>query len=426
MRDNTRSLRDYIVKYSKFIFPVIVIAAVAITVSIALNANNAKAEVPEEEEQPPVVKLSENDVNPPETQEAEALSQKEDSPLTVNEDEQVQAIVLAYYNAMVAGDTTAMAALYDELSDNDLLSCEETAKYLDHIPAWEIYTKPGLDDSSRIVYVYYRICFKNHEEEVPGWQTFYLCTREDGSLYFKNGKNLTDAENEYIKNMSGKDDVVEFNNRVSVEYNELMEAYPELLEYLREFGTQVNTAIGVALAERNGGSPEDPENSQDTEGQPAGDNEPEGGEAEGGDGSTDAAQPPVQSGPQYAKATTTVNVRDSDSEQADKLGKVVGGTRLEVQEVRQNGWTKVVYEGADGYIKSEFLEMEESTAGLQVIGTVTATANINVRTAATQDSESLGILDEGSSLDLYSNEGDWCKVNYNGRVGYVKSEFVTQ
>jgi uncharacterized protein YgiM (DUF1202 family) len=80
-------------------------------------------------------------------------------------------------------------------------------------------------------------------------------------------------------------------------------------------------------------------------------------------------------------------VRSSDSEQADKLGKVVGGTKVQVQEVRVNGWTKIVYEGGDGYIKSEYLQMEESAEGLETIGTVTANTNINVRSAASEEAE---------------------------------------
>lgn len=429
MRKNkVTSVRDMIVKYSKFVFPVIVIAVVAITVSVALNANNARAEISDEEVSK--VNVVERNVGTEESgtgseDEPAPLVLDENVPLTVNEDEQVQSIVVSYYNTIVNGDTAAMSALYDEVSDNDLLRCEETAKYLDYIPALEIYTKAGLSADARIVYVYYRLCFINHEEEVPGWQTFYLCTREDGSLYFKNGKNLTVEENEYITKVSAQDDVVEFNNRVSVEYNNLIEDHSELLEYLREFHSQVSTAIGVALAERNADGTDTSEGSEsgvESEGgESSGSQEPESGEE-----TPETPQPPAESGPRYATAVTTVNVRDSDSEQADKLGKVTAGTRLEVQEVRLNGWTKVIYEGKDGYIKSEFLNIEESTAGLEVIGTVTATANINVRSAAGQESESLGILESGSSLDLYAVEGEWCKVNYNGRVAYVKAEFVTQ
>ena len=97
-----------------------------------------------------------------------------------------------------------------------------------------------------------------------------------------------------------------------------------------------------------------------------------------------------------------------------------------MQEVRVNGWTKIVFEGSDGYIKSEFLQMEESAEGQTAIGTVTATTNINVRTAPGEDAERLGLLSGGDSLDLLAIENGWCKVNYNGKIGYVKEEFVTQ
>ena len=32
----------------------------------------------------------------------------------------------------------------------------------------------------------------------------------------------------------------------------------------------------------------------------------------------------------------------------------------------------------------------------------------------------------GDSLELLANENGWCKVIYDGKVGYVKADFVTQ
>lgn len=417
-KDKWKTIRDYIVKNSKFVFPVIVIAVVAITVSIALNAGKEKAEEGEgessqEEVAEPVVLSLEGEEAAPE----ETAAPKE-TPLVVNEDAGISAIVAAYYDALVAGDSAGIAALYDEITENEQLLYEEEAKYLDYVSGIEIYSKPGFLDGATVVYVYYRICFQNHAEEVPGWQTFYVCDNGQGGLYIKNEKNMTEEEKEYVKFISKQDDTVEFNNRVTVEYNELMEANPQLLAYLGEFGIQVETALGVRLAELNAAS--EP---------PAEGENPEEGAApqEGGENpATDAPEtPPADNGPQYATATTTVNVRSSDSEQADKLGKVTGGTKVQVQEVRVNGWTKIVYEGGDGYIKSEYLQMEESAEGLEVIGTVTANTNINVRSAPSEQAEVLGILVGGDSLELLGNEGDWCKVKYSGKVAYVKAEFVT-
>ena len=445
-KDNLTTIRDYIIKNSRFLFPVILIAVVALTVSFALNAGNKKdagetqESVEESSVEPDVQRLQEEATPEPPA--------PEEAALIVNEDEGIRALITQYYNAMASGDSAAMAAVYDEISDNDLLRYEETAKYLSSIPAMDIYTKPGLEQGNTVVYVYYRLCFLNHEEqEIPGWQTFYVCDNGQGGLYIKNELNFTEEEKEYIVAVSAQDDVVEFNNRVSVEYNDLATEHPELLTYMGELGKQINATIGVRLAEQNAaaGNPEggeqpaegEPaEGEQPTEGEPAegaqpAEGEPAGGEPQEGDapeGGDSQAQPeaPAELGPRYATATTTVNVRSSDSEQADKLGKVAGGDKVQVQEVRVNGWSKIVFEGGDGYIKSEYLHMEESVEGQQVIGTVTANENVRIRAAAAEDAAQLGLMVGGDSLELLANENRWCNVIYECNVGYVKADYVTQ
>ena len=59
-----------------------------------------------------------------------------------------------------------------------------------------------------------------HEEEVPGYQALYICTNDQGEMYIKRGENSEEV-NDYIKTVSTQDDVVEFNNKITVEYNEL-------------------------------------------------------------------------------------------------------------------------------------------------------------------------------------------------------------
>jgi len=237
--------------------------------------------------------------------------------------------------------------------------------------------------------------------------------------FIKNDENFTEEENEYVLKVANQDDVKEFHNRVTNEYNELMLGQPELLDYLGELGQQVDKAvgseleaIGVAMAEQHVGEDDQPEGEGAPEASPAGD--------------VVSPEPPVAVGPQYAVTTATVNVRGSDSEKADKIGKVASGARVQVQEVQINGWTRIVFEGQDGFIKSEYLSMEENTATSNVIGKVTATANINVRAAASSEAERLGLLSGGQTLELLSVEDGWCKVIYNGQIGYISAEYVTQ
>ena len=70
--------------------------------------------------------------------------------------------------------------------------------------------------------------------------------------------------------------------------------------------------------------------------------------------------------------------------------------------------------------------MEESADGYSSIGTIVANTNINVRASASETADRLGVLTGGESTDLIALEGDWCKIKYNGQVGYVKAEYVTQ
>ena len=148
--------------------------------------------------------------------------------------------------------------------------------------------------------------------------------------------------------------------------------------------------------------------------------------------------------------TDKVNVRVSDSENADRLGQVEAGTTLTRLEVKENGWSKVDYNGQEGYIKSDFLqsstpaettdatvdnteaEATTDTAAQETTETTTTAASgkitpkesVRVRASASEDGEYLGTIYLGETYTLYENANGWCKIDYNGKTGYVKSDFV--
>ena len=399
-------LGNYIIKHSKVILPAVVVVAVAVTVSVSLSMNNRHRV---EQENAESAAASSETVT-------EAVT--EEVPLVANEEGAVYTLVATYYNAMATGDEATLRSVCDEISDKDMYRYLELSQYIDYYPTLEIYTKTGPEEGSVIAYVYYKISFVDHEEEVPGYQALYICTNDQGELYIKRGENSEEV-NAYIKKVSTQDDVVEFNNKITVEYNELMVEHPEILQYISELDSQVSIAVGEKLANQVTGDSQSTEEGTDNAEQPA---DGQDTSAEGGE--QPAEQPAEEQSPQYVTTTTTVNVRSSDSEQADKLGKVAGGTKLQVLEQRPNGWTKVDYEGREGYIKTEFLQQAESVSGAETIGTVTASTNINVRASASETAERLGVLSGGDSAELVGTEGDWSKIKYNGQIGYVKSEYV--
>lgn len=400
-KEKIHSIGNYIIKHNKVVLPAVVVVAVAITVSVSLSLSNRHKEAQQEAEIASAAS------------ETATETATEDVPLVANEEGAIYTLIATYYNAMATGDEETLRSVCDEISDKDMYRYVELSQYIDYYPTLEIYTKTGPEEGSVIAYVYYKISFVGHEEEVPGYQALYICTNEQGGLYIKRGENSEEV-NEYIKTVSTQDDVVEFNNKITVEYNELMVDHPEVLQYISELDSQVSIAVGEKLANQVAGETQVAEAGTEegsTDGQ---DTQTENGEQ----------QEAEDQGPQYVTTTTTVNVRSSDSEQADKLGKVSGGTKLQVLEQRPNGWTKVDYEGKEGYIKTEFLQLAESAAGTETIGTVTATTNINVRASASETADRLGVLSGGDSAELVGTEGDWSKIKYNGQIGYVKSEYV--
>ena len=400
-KEKIHSIGNYIIKHNKVVLSAVVVVAVAITVSVSLSLSNRHKEAQQEAEIASAAS------------ETATETATEEVPLVANEEGAIYTLIATYYNAMATGDEETLRSVCDEISDKDMYRYVELSQYIDYYPTLEIYTKTGPEEGSVIAYVYYKISFVGHEEEVPGYQALYICTNDQGGLYIKRGENSEEV-NEYIKTVSTQDDVVEFNNKITVEYNELMVDHPEVLQYISELDSQVSIAVGEKLANQVAGETQVAEAGTEegsTDGQ---DTQTENGEQ----------QEAEDQGPQYVTTTTTVNVRSSDSEQADKLGKVSGGTKLQVLEQRPNGWTKVDYEGKEGYIKTEFLQLAESAAGAESIGTVTATTNINVRASASETADRLGVLSGGDSAELVGTEGDWSKIKYNGQIGYVKSEYV--
>ena len=137
------------------------------------------------------------------------------------------------------------------------------------------------------------------------------------------------------------------------------------------------------------------------------------------------------------RATDVVNVRASDSEQADRIGKLQIGDVLRVIESRANGWTKVDYNGKEGFVKSEYLEpvgtSQESTAGtdgedgeaaneLPSSGTVIVAETVNVRKSPDEKADRVGVCYQGGKLEILMQQADgWTKVKFEGKIGYVKT-----
>ena len=265
--------------------------------------------------------------------------------------------------------------------------------------------------------------FTDVDQELPGLKTYYIGQDGDGQ-YFINDGTYDDAVRNYIKEVTLQDDVVDLNNKVVVEYNDLLAEDDELNEYVAYLKEKINEDVGVILAQE-----EAPDAAEEAV-------EEAEGEATEEAGSTDNISTTVT----MVKATDVVNIRTSDSETADKIDKAQIGQEFQLLEQRGNGWSKVEYNGEDAYIKSEYLETvsEETVADTgsaetestdsdsgTVSGTVTVKENVKVRASASTTADSLGTVYVGEKLDLIMKQADgWTKVKYKGQTAFVKSDYV--
>ena len=168
-KEKLHFLGNYIIKHSKVVLPAVVVVAVAVTVSVSLSMNNRHRE--EQQNAESAAAASSEIATEPTT---------EDVSLVANEEGAVYTLVATYYNAMATGDETTLRSVCDEISDKDMYRYLELAQYIDYYPTLEIYTKTGPEEGSVIAYVYYKIAFVGHEEEVPGYQALYICTNDQG------------------------------------------------------------------------------------------------------------------------------------------------------------------------------------------------------------------------------------------------------
>ena len=413
-------LKNWLIRYSRIVMPVVLVICVLITVVIAVNANRKKAEQEQTVEASEEVDVANNLIAVPQV------------PLEQDAVPEINELFNKYYTAMVEGDTDTMSKLVDHLDETEILKAQETSKYIEAYPTLEIYTKVGPREDSYIAYVYAELKFYDYDKTIPGMRVYFVCRDEEGNYYINEDGEENESELNYIREVNLQDDVVDLNNKAAVAYNDMLAEDEDLVDFILDLNTEIDKNVGEALAKAEG---------SEQSGEESGDEET----AEEPEESETTEEPATVV--TKVKATDVVNIRTSDSETADKLGKAAVGDEFTLLEEKGNGWSKIEYEGREAYIKSEFLEPSETmeasaenddesennaeetqtddSSSTATTGTVTVKENVRIRASASENGEKLGTAYMGEKLDVIMKQADgWTKIKYNGKTAYVKSEFV--
>lgn len=316
---------------------------------------------------------------------------------------EVNRVIEDYHRALAEDDQEAVKKYLLYVSEDELISISVKSEYVESYNDIKCYTQQGYDENSYFVYVSYKLKMKDYDALIPGLSGLYYCPNEVGEYHIYRQADMSKEVTEYFYQVYMEQDVQDLYKTVKLEYDTLMDSDEELSGFISGFEDLVTDEVVKRIAIRESNEELVASSSEETS----------------------ETEVPEETN-EKVKATTTVNVRSSDSETADKLGKVTTGTTLTRLEQKLNGWSKVLYEGKEGYIKSEYLVSLDSEGTVSSTGEyVTVKENVNVRAEANETAQKLGLAYQGTKLELIEklNNG-WTKVKYDGKTAYVKSDYV--
>ncbi|MCR4651855.1 MAG: SH3 domain-containing protein [Lachnospiraceae bacterium] len=340
-----------------------------------------------------------------------------DEPLEEDAYPEINALMKKYYQASANGDVDTIKSIKSDIDDKESIVIQKKSEYIEDYSVVKCYTKKGPVEDSFLVFVYYEVKLVGFEERAPGLNAWYV-ERNDKGEYYINDEEQEEKVAEYCKIISVQDDVVDLNNTVNVKFNEVLASNEEFAEFIQNLPGVLTSEVGEELAKIDA-----EENTEDV--------------------SEQETEVEVDSNTKKTvKAITVVNVRSSDSEEADKIGKAMEDQEFQLLEEKVNGWSKILFDGKEAFVKTEYLEVvkEEKTesdstqddadtaaaaADSPSSGSATTTDTINMRKEPGTDAEKISVIYSGEKVEVLEKRADgWSKIKYNKKTGYVKSEFL--
>lgn len=125
-----------------------------------------------------------------------------------------------------------------------------------------------------------------------------------------------------------------------------------------------------------------------------------------------------------------LNMRSGAGTTNSVVGTLNKGDKVVVLE-EKNDWANIDFNGKKGWVSSDFLtikvtEKETTTPPVQEVKKqykVNATS-LNLRTGPSTSESILTAIPNGTVLSILESKNDWSKVTYNGKTGWVSTEFL--
>ena len=125
-----------------------------------------------------------------------------------------------------------------------------------------------------------------------------------------------------------------------------------------------------------------------------------------------------------ATTTTAVNFRTGAGTNYGIISTLPAGTHVVVSSQSGSGWATVVYNGTVGYISSDYLKRANEMDASFGTGTIDG-SYVRMRSGASTTSSILGVYNTGTEMTITGESGNWYKVSYSGKDGYVSKDYMT-
>lgn len=337
----------------------------------------------------------------------------------------VNELITSYFAAYASADIDALEAIASPISDNEKSYIRVFSTYIESYENISCYTKSGLTDNSYLVSAYFDLKFYGVETMAPGLDFFYVETKDDGSLYINNlysPYNLNRTENTLDPNVYAvilqfgqQEDAIALRDQVKSAYSEAVASDVDLATMLSTtipnamtawmesvITPAENTEAGETQTDEPATGDGSDTSADSTDAADGGSNAPaDNGDAadNGGDAPADNGDTADGGGDAPAdNGDAADNGDDAPADDAVADDTPVDNTSDETPAVNENKEVKVKVN-----IKS-----------------------VKVREKASTSSDVIAGAEKGDTFTKLGEKDGWTKIDYNGKTGYIKSDYVDE
>ena len=125
------------------------------------------------------------------------------------------------------------------------------------------------------------------------------------------------------------------------------------------------------------------------------------------------------------KVSDALNVRSGAGTSYSVIGSLSNGANVEIVET-SGSWYKIKYGSGYGYVSKDYVTINtRSIAENTVLREGTAvTLSLKVRDESNYESTVMGTIAMGEKVSVLEDKGEWSKIKYNGKTGYILNEYV--